>query len=71
MTVMTFLSRNTSGAPTDEHAASRLPVLSRAPELVGVYPWFNTPEFAFERSVQNAERAVREQGVDPAADRAS
>jgi thiol-disulfide isomerase/thioredoxin len=101
----------------DEHAARRLPVLGRAPELVGVDPWFNTPdgeplrlaalrdrvvllgfwtfacvncertlpflrrmhgqyqpdftvvgvhtpEFAFERSVQNVERAVREQGLE-------
>ena len=101
----------------DEHAARRLPVLGRAPELVGVDPWFNTPdgeplrlaalrdrvvllgfwtfacvncertlpflrrmhgqyqpdftvvgvhtpEFAFERSVQNVERAMREQGLE-------
>ena len=41
---MTFLSRNTSRAPTNEDAASRLPVLGRAPELVGVDPWFNTPD---------------------------
>ena len=114
---MTSLSRNTSPAPTDEDAASRLPVLGRAPELVGVDPWFNapdgeplrlaalrnrvvllefwtfacvncqrtlpflrqvhgryqpeftvvgvhTPEFAFEGSVQNVERAVREQGLE-------
>ena len=100
-----------------EDAARRLPVLGRAPELVGVDPWFNTPDgeplrlgalrdrvvllefwtfdcvncqrtlpflrrmqgqyqpdftvvgvhtpgFAFERSVQNVERAVREQGLD-------
>jgi thiol-disulfide isomerase/thioredoxin len=113
---VTFLSRNNSGAQTDDDAASRLPVLGRAPELVGVDPWFNTPdgeplslaavrnrvvllefwtfacgncqralpflrrmhdryqpeftvvgvhtpEFAFERSVQNVERAVREQGL--------
>ena len=114
---MTFLSRNTSRAPTNEDAASRLPVRGRAPELVGVDPWFNTPdeeplrlealrdrvvllefwtfacvncqrtlpflrrmhdqyqpdftvvgvhspEFAFERSVQNVERAVREHGLE-------
>jgi thiol-disulfide isomerase/thioredoxin len=114
---VTFPSRNNSGAPTDEDAASRLPVLRRAPELVGVDPWFNTsdgeplrltalrdrvvllefwtfacvncqrtlpflrqvhrryqpeftavgvhtPEFAFEASVQNVERAVREQGLE-------
>jgi thiol-disulfide isomerase/thioredoxin len=101
----------------DEDAARRLPVLGRAPELVGVNPWFNTPdgepltlatlrgrvallefwtfacvncqrtvpflrrlhdqyqpdftvvgvhtpEFAFERSVQNVERAVRKQGLE-------
>jgi len=103
-----FHSRNT---------ASRLPVLGRAPELVGVDPWLNTPdgeplrlaalpnrvvllefwtfacvncqrtlpflrrihdryqpeltvvgvhtpEFAFERSVDNVERAVRERGLE-------
>jgi thiol-disulfide isomerase/thioredoxin len=115
---VTFLSRNTSRAPTHEDAASRLPVLGRAPELMGVDPWFNTPpdaeplrlsalrnrvillefwtfacvncqrtlpflrrmhgryqpeftvvgvhtpEFAFEGSVQNVERAVREQGLE-------
>jgi thiol-disulfide isomerase/thioredoxin len=112
-----FLSRDNSSAPTDEDAASRLPVLGHAPELVGVDPWFNTPdgeplrlaalrdrvvllefwtfacvncqrtlpflrqmhhryqpeftvvgvhtpEFAFERSVQNVERAMRDQGVE-------
>ena len=101
----------------DEDAERRLPVLGRAPELVGVDPWFNTPdgeplrlaalrdrvvllefwtfacvncqrtlpflrqidrqyqpdftvvgvhtpEFAFERSGQNVERAVREQGLE-------
>ena len=101
----------------EEDAAGRLPVLGRAPELVGVDPWFNTPdgeslrlaalrdrvvllefwtfacvncqrtlpflrrmheqhqpdftvvgvhspEFAFERSVQNVERAVREHGLE-------
>jgi thiol-disulfide isomerase/thioredoxin len=100
-----------------EDAGRRLPVLGRAPELVGVNPWLNTPagepltlatlrgriallefwtfacvncqrtvpflrrihaqyqpgltvvgvhtpEFAFERSVRNVERAVREQGVE-------
>src|SRR3954462_7274210 len=114
---MTFLPRNGSHAPRQEDAASRLPVLGRAPELVGVDPWFNTPdgrplrlaglrnrvvllefwtfacvnckrtlpflrrmhgryqpeltvvgvhtpEFAFEASVQNVERAVREQGLE-------
>jgi uncharacterized protein YbjT (DUF2867 family) len=99
---VSFLSRNTSRALADEDAASRLPVLGRAPELVGVDPWFNspdgeplrlaalrcqrtlpflrrmhgryqpefsvvgvhTPEFAFEGSVQNVERAVREQGLE-------
>lgn len=114
---MTFLPRHTSRALTDEDAASRLPVLGRAPELVGVDPWFNTPdgeplmlaalrnrvvllefwtfacgncqrtlpflrqmhgryqpeltvvgvhspEFAFEASAQNVERAVREQGLE-------
>jgi thiol-disulfide isomerase/thioredoxin len=98
-------------------AARRLAALGRAPELVGVDPWFNTPdgeplrlaalrdrvvliefwtvacvtcqrtlpflrrmhdqyqpdctvvgvhspEFAFERSVQNVERAVREHGLE-------
>ena len=101
----------------EEDAAHRLPVLGRAPELVGVDPWFNTPggeplrlaalrdrvvllefwtfacvncrrtlpflreihrqyqpdltvvgvhspEFAFERSVQNVERAVQEHGLE-------
>jgi hypothetical protein len=28
----------------DEDAARRLAVLGRAPELVGVDPWFNTPD---------------------------
>ena len=116
MTAVTFLSRNTAPAPTDGNAASRLPVLGRAPELGGVDPWFNTPdgeplrlaalldrvvllefwtfacvncqrtlpflrrmhgryqpeltvvgvhtpEFAFERSFHNVERAVREHGL--------
>jgi thiol-disulfide isomerase/thioredoxin len=101
----------------EEDAARRLAALGRAPELVGVDPWFNTPdgeplslaalrdrvvllefwtfacvncqrtlpflrrmhdqyqpdftvvgvhspEFAFERSVQNVERAVREHGLE-------
>ena len=101
----------------EEDAARRLPVLGRAAELVGVHPWYNTPdgeplrlaalrdrvvllefwtfacvncqrtfpflrrmhhryqpdftvvgvhspEFAFERSVQNVERAVREHGLE-------
>jgi thiol-disulfide isomerase/thioredoxin len=114
---MTFPPRNTSRAPMEEDAARRLAVLGRAPELVGVDPWFNTPdreplrlaalrdrvvllefwtfacvncqrtlpflrrmhdqyqpdftvvgvhspEFAFERSVQNVERAVREHGLE-------
>jgi thiol-disulfide isomerase/thioredoxin len=114
---VTLLPRSTSRAPVDDDAARRLPVLGRAPELVGVDPWFNTPdgeplklaalrervvllefwtfacgncqrtlpflrrmhgqyqrdltvvgvhspEFAFERSVQNVERAVREQGLE-------
>src|SRR4051812_46281886 len=113
---MTFASRITSRAPMEEDAARRLTVLGRAPELVGVDPWFNTadgeplrlaalrdrvvllefwtfacvncqrtllflrrmhdqyqpdftvvgvhsPEFAFERSVQNVERAVRQHGL--------
>jgi thiol-disulfide isomerase/thioredoxin len=114
---VTFRSRNSPSAPRDEDAASRLPVLRRAPELVGVDPWFNTPdgeplrlaalrdqivllefwtfacvncqrslpflrqmhrryrpeltvvgvhtpEYAFEASVHNVERAVREQGLE-------
>jgi thiol-disulfide isomerase/thioredoxin len=114
---MTFVPRNTSRAPMEEDAAHRLPVLSRAPELVGVDLWFNTPdgeplrlaalrdhvvllefwtfacvncqrtlpflrqihrqyqpdftvvgvhspEFAFERSVRNVERAVQEHGLE-------
>jgi thiol-disulfide isomerase/thioredoxin len=114
---MTFVPRNTSRAPMEEDAAHRLPVLGRAPELVGVDLWFNTPdgeplrlaalrdrvvllefwtfacvncqrtlpflrrmhgqyqpdftvvgvhspEFAFERSVQNVERAVQEHGLE-------
>ena len=101
----------------EEDAARRLAVLRRAPELVGVDPWLNTPdseplrlaalldrvvllefwtfacvncqrtlpflrrmhdqhqpditvvgvhspEFGFERSVQNVERAVREHGLE-------
>src|SRR3954451_4898644 len=118
---MTFPPRNTSRAPMEEDAARRLAVLGRAPELLGVDPWFNTPdgeplrlealrdrvvllefwtfacvncqhtlpflrrmhdqyqphftvvgvhspEFSFERSVQSAERAVREHGLEyPAA----
>jgi len=101
----------------DEDAERRLGVFGRAPELVGVDPWFNTPdgeplrlaalqghvvllefwtfacvncqrtlpflrrmhgqyqpdftvvgvhapEFAFEWSVENVERAVREQGLE-------
>ena len=37
-------SANTSRAPMEEDAARRLAVLGRAPELVGVDPWFNTPD---------------------------
>jgi thiol-disulfide isomerase/thioredoxin len=101
----------------EEDASARLAVLGRAPELVGVDPWFNTsdgeplrlaalrdrvvllefwtfacvncqrtlpflrrmhdqyqpdltvvgvhsPEFSFERSVENVERAVREHGLE-------
>jgi thiol-disulfide isomerase/thioredoxin len=114
---MTFAPRNTSRAPIEEDGAGRLAVLGRAPELVGVDQWFNTPdreplrlaalrgrvvllefwnfacvncqrtllflhrihgqyqpdftvvgvhspEFLFERSVQNVERAVREHGLE-------
>jgi thiol-disulfide isomerase/thioredoxin len=114
---MTVPPRNASRAPLEEDAARRLPVLGRAPELVGVEPWFNTadgqplrltalrdrvvllefwtfacvncqrtlpflrrmhgryqrelavvgvhsPEFAFERSVENVERAVRQGGLE-------
>ena len=113
---MTFVPRNTCHAPIEEDAAHRLPVLGRAPELVGVDLWFNTPdgeplrlaasatasscsssgpsraelpahlpflrqidrqyqpdftvlgvhspEFAFERSVQNVERAVQEHRLE-------
>ena len=115
--VMTVPPRNGSRAPIEEDGARRLPVLGRAPELVGVNPWFNTPdgeplrlaavrgrvvlldfwtfacvncqrtlpflrqmhdqyrpdctvigvhspEFAFERSVQNVEGAVREHRLE-------
>src|SRR4051812_10819243 len=42
---MTFPGRNTPPrAPMDADAARRLAVLGRAPELVGVDPWFNTPD---------------------------
>src|SRR4051794_7157256 len=41
---MTFLSRSTSRVPADEDAASPLPASDRAPELVGIKPWFNTPD---------------------------
>jgi thiol-disulfide isomerase/thioredoxin len=114
---MTFLPRNSARTPRQEDAARRLPVLGRAPELVGVDPWFNTPngeplrlaalrgrvallefwtfacpncqrtlpflrrmhdqyqpdftvlgvhspEFTVERSAQNVERAVRENGLE-------
>jgi thiol-disulfide isomerase/thioredoxin len=114
---MTFPPRNTSRAPIEDDAARPLAVLGPAPELVGVDPWFNTPdgeslrlaalrdrvvllefwtfacvncqrtlpfmrrmhdqyqpdvtvvgvhspEFAFERSVENVERAVREHALE-------
>jgi thiol-disulfide isomerase/thioredoxin len=114
---MTFPRQNTSRAPIEDVAAPPLAVLGRAPELVGVDPWFNapdgeplklaavrdrvvllefwtfacvncqrtlpflrrmhdqyqpdltvvgvhTPEFTFERSAQNVERAVREHGLE-------
>jgi thiol-disulfide isomerase/thioredoxin len=114
---MTFPSRKSPRAQADGDAASRLPVLGRAPELAGVGPWLNTPngepltlaalrgrvvllefwtfacgncqrtipflrqmhgryqpelavvgvhtpEFEFEASVPNVERAVREQGIE-------
>ena len=41
---MAFLPRNTSRGPREEDATRRLAVLGRAPELVGVAPWFNTPD---------------------------
>src|SRR3954454_20944617 len=41
---MTVPPRNTSRAPMEEDAAPRLAVLGRAPELVGVDPWFNAPD---------------------------
>src|SRR3954447_9270566 len=41
---MTFPPRNSSRAPIEQDAAHRLAVLGRAPELVGVDPWFNTPD---------------------------
>jgi thiol-disulfide isomerase/thioredoxin len=41
---MTVPPRNTSRAPLDEDPARRLTVLGRAPDLVGVDPWFNTPD---------------------------
>lgn len=109
--------RNPFRAPTDEETSGPLPVLGDAPELVGVGPWFNTPEgeqlrladlrgrvvllefwtfgcincqrtlgflrrlhrqyqpeltvvgvhspeFAYERTAENVERAVREQGLE-------
>jgi thiol-disulfide isomerase/thioredoxin len=111
------LPRNHSRASQDEDASRPLAVLGRAPELIGVDPWFNTtdgeplklaalrdrvvllefwtfacpncqrtlpflrrmhgryqrdftvvgvhsPEFAFERSAENVERAVRENGLE-------
>ena len=116
---MTFPPRNTCRAPVEDYAARRLAVLGGAPELVGVDPWFNTPdgeplrlaalrdrvvllefwtfacvncqhttpsqflrrmhrqyqphftvvgvhspEFSFERSVGNVERAVREDELE-------
>jgi thiol-disulfide isomerase/thioredoxin len=114
---MTFPSRKSPRAQAGGDAASRLPVLGRAPELAGVGPWLNTPggeplslaalrdhvvllefwtfacgncqrtipflrqmhgryqpelavvgvhtpEFEFEASVPNVERAVREEGID-------
>ena len=114
---MTFPSQESPRAQADGDAASRLPVLGRAPELAGVGPWLNTPggeslslaglrnravllefwtfacgncrrtipflremhgryqpelavvgvhtpEFEFEASVPNVERAVREQGIE-------
>jgi thiol-disulfide isomerase/thioredoxin len=114
---MTFPSRKSPRAQADGDAASRLPVLGRAPELARVGPWLNTPggeplslaalrnrvvllefwtfacgnrqrtipflrqmhgryqpelavvgvhtpEFKFEVSVPNVERAVREQGIE-------
>jgi hypothetical protein len=80
----------------EDDAVRPLAVLGRAPELVGVDPWLNTPdgeplklaalrdrvvllefwtfacvncqlhspEYAFERSVQNVERAAREHGLE-------
>ena len=44
----------------DEDAERRLPVLGRAPELVGVDPWFTPDEAAI--------RAVLAEAVDPAAE---
>jgi thiol-disulfide isomerase/thioredoxin len=41
---MTFPPRNTSRAPLEEDDACPLAVLGDAPELVGVGPWFNTPD---------------------------
>jgi hypothetical protein len=41
---MTLPPRNPSRAPMEENAAHRLAVLGRAPELVGVDQWLNTPD---------------------------
>jgi thiol-disulfide isomerase/thioredoxin len=114
---MSFQRRDMPGTQSGEDAAARLSVLGRAPELIGVDPWLNTPdgaplllanlrdrvvllefwtfacvncqrtlpfvrrihgkyspdftvvgvhspEFAFERSTENVERAVREHGLE-------
>jgi uncharacterized protein YbjT (DUF2867 family) len=67
-----FRRRDTGSTPIGEDAAASLSVLGRAPELIGVDPYqpdftvvgVHSPEFAFERSVENVERAVREHGLE-------
>ena len=43
---MNFHRRDTGSTPIGEDAAASLSVLGRAPELIGVVPWLNTPDGA-------------------------
>src|SRR3954466_13881776 len=55
---MTEPPRNSFRAPTDHETSGPLPVLGSAPQLVGVDPWFNTPDGATLRLADLRDRIV-------------
>jgi thiol-disulfide isomerase/thioredoxin len=55
---MTFPPQDTARTPMQDEAARRLPVLGRAPELVGVDPWFNVRDGVPLRLADLRDRVV-------------